>query len=306
MAGSATVAEMRSLPVPDALEGERVDAGLARLLGISRTRAADLANSGAVFVDGIPVGKSHRLPPGGWLTVELPEVAPVRPLQPVAGMTIVHEDPDLLVIDKPAGVAAHGSPGWEGPTVVQALAAAGHDLAQAGPAERQGIVHRLDAGTSGLMVVAKSDRAYSALKRAFKERTVTRRYHALVQGAVTDPVGTIDAPIGRHPGQEYRMAVVSGGKDARTRYEVLETYEGASLVRAELETGRTHQIRVHFQAIGHPCLGDPTYSSTPVPGLERQWLHAVHLGFTHPTGGAWLEFDSEYPADLAAVLASYN
>ncbi len=298
--------EMRTMPVPDAFEGERLDAALARMLGLSRTKAAELAESGAVHLDGAPVGKAHRLPPGGWLTVELPAVERVAPAEPVPGMIVHYEDPDLLVIDKPAGVASHGSPGWEGPTVVGALAASGYRLSSSGPAERQGIVHRLDAGTSGLMVVAKSDAAYSALKRAFKERTVTRRYHALVEGHVTTTVGTIDAPIGRHPGQEYKMAVVTGGREARTHYEVLESFRGATLVQAELETGRTHQIRVHLEAIGHPCLGDPTYNPRLSPGLERQWLHAVHVGFHHPGTGQWQEFDSPYPPELQAVLEDYS
>lgn len=297
--------ESRTFPIPDGLAGERVDVGLARLLGLSRTRVADLADAGAVYVDGLGVGKSHRLTPGSWISVELPPVAPPPPPQPVPGMTVHYEDADLLVIDKPAGVAAHASPGWTGPTVVGSLRAAGFHLADAGPEERKGIVHRLDADTSGVMIVAKSTPAYSNLKRAFKERTVTRRYHALVLGQITTQVGTIDAPIGRHPGQEYKMAVVAGGREARTHYEVLESYDGATLVKAELETGRTHQIRVHFQAIGHPCLGDPTYSPSDTSGLDRQWLHAVHISFEHPTTGEWIEFDSAYPPDLQEVLDSY-
>ncbi len=300
------MSELRPLPVPDALEGERVDAALARMLGISRTKAVELIDAGDVWIDGAPVAKSLRLPAGGWLMVSLPEVERPAPPQPVPGMNVRYEDVDLLVVEKPAGVAAHASPGWDGPTVVGALAASGYRLAEAGPAERQGIVHRLDAGTSGLMVVAKSVHAYSGLKRAFKERTVTRRYHALVQGPVTTSVGTIDAPIGRHPGLEYKMAVVTGGREARTHYEVLEAFEGATLVQAELETGRTHQIRVHMAAIGNPCLGDPTYNPIPTAGLERQWLHAVHVAFEHPVTGQWLEFDSDYPPDLAMVLDSYR
>lgn len=296
--------ELRTLPVPDALVGERLDAALARMLGISRTRAAELADAGAVTVAGAAATKSTRLPAGGWVSVELPEVTPPPAPQPVPGMTVHYEDADIIVVDKPAGVAAHGSPGWEGPTVVGALGAGGHTLAAAGPAERQGIVHRLDAGTSGLMVVAKSLRAYTRLKADFKARTVTRTYHALLQGNLTTPVGTIAAPIGRHPGQEFKMAVVTGGKDARTHYEVIEVFRHATLVRAHLETGRTHQIRVHMAAIGHPCLGDPTYNPTPHPALARQWLHAVEMAFDHPGTGEHLTFTSPYPQDLQAVLAA--
>ena len=296
------MSEVRTLPVPDAVAGQRVDAALARMLGLSRTKAADLVEAGAVTCDGVVVGKSFRLPPGGWLTVELPAVAPAPPPEPVPGMSVYYEDGDVIVFDKPPGVAAHPSPGWEGPTVVGALRASGHVLADAGPAERQGIVHRLDAGTSGLMVVAKSRRAYTALKAAFKDRTVSRAYHALIEGNLTTPVGTIDAPIGRHPGQEFKMAVVTGGKEARTHYEVLEVFRSATLVRARLETGRTHQIRVHMAAIGHPCLGDPTYNPRPTPGLGRQWLHAVELGFRHPGTGERMEFTSPYPPDLRAVV----
>ena len=302
------MAETRSLPVPDGLAGERVDAALSRLLGLSRTRAADLAAQGYVQVDGSPVGKSDRLHAGAWLEVELPDArvtAPVEP-EPVPGMRIVHDDDDVVVVDKPVGVAAHPSPGWTGPTVVGALAAAGYRIATSGPAERQGIVHRLDAGTSGLMVVAKSEHAYSVLKRAFKERTVEKVYHALVQGHPEPTTGTIDAPIGRHPSSDWKFAVVADGKPSVTHYEVLEMLPSASLVEVHLETGRTHQIRVHFSALRHPCVGDLTYGADPSlaarVGLTRQWLHAMRLGFEHPGTGQWTELTSEYPADLAAAL----
>src|SRR5690625_548081 len=211
------MADIRSLPVPQGLAGERVDAGLGRLLGVSRSRAALLADEGRVLVDGVIVGKSHRLVEGEWLSVELPPVEQPPPPQPVAGLSVIHEDPDLVVINKPAGVAAHPSPGWQGPTVVGALLAMGMRLADAGPAERQGIVHRLDADTSGVMVVAKSEHAYSALKQAFRNREVLRQYHAVVEGVLTDPKGVIDAPIGRHPQHPYRMAITSDGRPARTR-----------------------------------------------------------------------------------------
>ncbi|GAA2728649.1 RluA family pseudouridine synthase [Cellulomonas aerilata] len=304
------MAETRAMPVPDGLAGERVDAAISRLLGLSRTRAAELAAAGGVRLDGRTVGKSDRLLPGAWLEVELPEApssvaAEVAP-EPVPGMRIVHDDEDVVVVDKPVGVAAHPSPGWTGPTVVGALTAAGYRISTSGAAERQGVVHRLDVGTSGLMVVAKSEHAYTVLKRAFKERTVEKVYHALVQGHPEPTTGTIDAPIGRHPSADYRFAVVADGKPSVTHYEVLEMLPAASLVEVHLETGRTHQIRVHFAALRHPCVGDLTYGADPSLAartrLERQWLHAVRLGFEHPGTGRWLEVTSEYPADLAAAL----
>ena len=305
---------LRSMPVPDGLAGERVDAGLSRLLGVSRTRAADLAAAGAVTLDGRPAGKSDRLAAGAWLEVDVEaldeprgEAEAVVP-EPVPGMKIVYEDEDLVVVDKPVGVAAHPSPGWTGPTVVGALAAAGYRVATSGAAERQGIVHRLDVGTSGLMVVAKSEHAYSALKRAFKERTVEKIYHAVVQGHPEPTTGTVDAPIGRHPTADYKFAVTSTGKPSVTHYEVLEMVSAASLVEIHLETGRTHQIRVHMAALRHPCVGDVTYGADPALaariGLTRQWLHAMRLGFEHPSTGRRVEVTSGYPEDLETALAA--
>lgn len=301
---------VRTLPVPDGLVGERVDAALSRMLGLSRTVAAQIAADGGVLVDGKPAGKSDRLPADGWLEVTLPDapthVGPVIVAEPVPGMKIVYDDDDVVVIDKPVGVAAHPSVGWTGPTVVGALIAAGYTIATSGAAERQGIVHRLDVGTSGLMVVAKSEHAYSVLKRAFKERTVEKVYHALVQGHPEPTTGTIDAPIGRHPNHDYKFAVVAEGKPSVTHYEVLEMLSAASLVEVHLETGRTHQIRVHFSALHHPCVGDITYGADPKLAakvkLSRQWLHAKRLGFAHPATGEWLEVTSEYPQDLADAL----
>jgi 23S rRNA pseudouridine1911/1915/1917 synthase len=294
--------------VPDGLEGERVDAALARLFGLSRTKAAELAVAGEVTLDGAVVGKSDRVGAGSWLEVELPSARPQPAVvaQDVSGLRVVHDDDDVVVVDKPVGVAAHPSPGWTGPTVLGGLAGAGYRVATSGAAERQGIVHRLDVGTSGLMVVAKSERAYSALKRAFKERTVDKTYHALVQG-LPDPVqGTIDAPVGRHPQHDYRWAVVAGGKASITHYAVLEAFRSASLLEIHLETGRTHQIRVHFSALRHPCVGDLTYGADPVlaerVGLHRQWLHAVRLAFEHPGTGHRLELSSPYPDDLQHAL----
>jgi 23S rRNA pseudouridine1911/1915/1917 synthase len=296
------------VPVPEGLDGERLDAALARMFGLSRAAAAELIADGAVLVAGRPASKSDRVPAGEWLEVELPPppVPPSLHPQPVPGLRIVYEDSDILVVDKPAGVAAHPTPGWTGPTVLGGLLAAGHTVATSGAAERQGIVHRLDANTTGLMVVAKSERAYSALKRAFRERAVDKRYHALVQGHPDPLRGTVDAPIGRHPSGDGRFAVVAGGRPSVTHYDTIEAFRGASLVGISLETGRTHQIRVHMAAIRHPCAGDLLYGADPVLaarlGLTRQWLHAVSLAFDHPAGGRRVEFASEYPAGLARAL----
>jgi 23S rRNA pseudouridine1911/1915/1917 synthase len=302
------MAEHRSLPVPDGLEGERLDAALARLFGLSRSRAAEVIAAGDVLVDGQAGAKSDRMQAGSWLDVTLPAPpsAPVARPQAVPGMSILYEDDDIVVIDKPIGVAAHPTPGWTGLTVLEGLLGAGHTIATSGAAERQGIVHRLDANTTGAMVVAKSEAAYSHLKRAFKERTVDKRYHALVQG-LPDPLrGTIDAPIDRHPSGDGRWAVVAGGRPSVTHYDAIEAFRAVSLLDIKLETGRTHQIRVHMSAVRHPCVGDLAYGADPTLsarlGLKRQWLHAVRLGFEHPGDGRWVEFESPYPADLAHAL----
>ena len=302
--------ERRTLPVPEGLDGLRVDTAIARLFGLSRNAAADIVDNGGALVDGVPRKGSDKVRGGAWLDVALPPppAPPAATPTPVEGLRVLHEDDDLLVVDKPAGVAAHPSPGYDGPTVVGGLLAAGHRLSIHGPAERQGIVHRLDAGTSGLMVVAKSERAYSALKDDFRERRVDKRYHALVQGRPDPLTGTIDAPIDRHPTHPYRFAVVAGGRDSVTHYETVEAFRAASLVTIRLETGRTHQIRVHFAALRHPCVGDLQYGADPTLasrlGLARQWLHAVHLAFDHPADGRRVAFDSPYAADLAAALGT--
>jgi 23S rRNA pseudouridine1911/1915/1917 synthase len=300
----------RALFVPEGLEGERVDAAIARLFGVSRTKAADLASGGDVSINHQLVGKSDRVSAGDLLEVSIPSVEDGPSLavvaEPVPGMTIIHDDDDIVVVDKPVGVAAHPSVGWTGPNVVSGLAAAGYRISTSGASERQGVVSRLDVGTSGLMVVAKSEHAYSVLKQAFRSRTVDKTYHALLQGLPDPVVGTIDAPIGRHPGHDYKFAVMDSGKPAVTHYEVIEAFRSASLVEVRLETGRTHQIRVHFSAVHHPCCGDLTYGADPRLaarlGLERQWLHAVGLGFEHPGTGKYVSYTSEYPADLQAAL----
>ncbi|WP_370948309.1 RluA family pseudouridine synthase [Amycolatopsis sp. cg5] len=298
----------RMLPIPDGLDGMRVDAGLAKMLGLSRTVIAELAEAGEVLVDGRTAGKSDKLVAGGLVEVTLPD--PRNKLEvvaePVEGMEILHDDDDIVVISKPVGVAVHPSPGWTGPTVIGGLAAAGLRISTSGAEERQGVVHRLDAGTTGVMVVAKSEHAYTVLKRAFKERTVDKGYHAIVQGHPDPTRGTIDAPIDRHPKHDYKFAVVQGGRESVTHYEVVEAFRAASLAQIKLETGRTHQIRVHFSAMRHPCVGDLTYGADPALarklGLSRQWLHAKTLAFAHPSDGRWVEFESEYPDDLAKAL----
>ena len=296
----------RRLDVPEGLDGERLDAALARMFGLSRTKAAELIGDGLVLLDGRPAAKSDRVLAGEPLQVTLPSPRPAEPPRLVEGLIVLYEDDDIIVVDKPRGVAAHPTPGWTGPTVLQGLLAAGHSLATSGAAERQGIVHRLDATTSGLMVLAKSERAYSALKRAFRDREVEKIYHALVQGHPDPLRGTVDAPIGRHPSGDGRFAVVAGGRPSVTHYDTLEAFRAASLAEIILETGRTHQIRVHMAAIRHPCVGDRLYGADPVLaahlGLTRQWLHAVRLGFAHPGDGRRVEFTSEYPADLAHAL----
>ena len=300
--------QRRSLPVPEGLDGLRLDAAISRLFGLSRTAAADLVGAGAASLDGQVSIKSERVTAGAVLEVDLPD--PERAERPVPvvvpGLRVVHEDDELLVVDKPVGVAAHPSPGWDGPTVIGGLTAAGHRVSTSGAEERQGIVHRLDVGTSGLMVVAKSERAYTVLKDAFRERTVDKRYHALVQGHPDPLSGTVDAPIDRHPSSAYRFAVVAGGRESVTHYETIEAFRHATLLEIHLETGRTHQIRVHMSALRHPCVGDVTYGADPTLSrklkLERQWLHAVRLSFAHPGDGSWVSYESTYPDDLQQAL----
>ena len=300
--------DQRVVSVPDGLAGERLDAALARMFGFSRTRAAALIADGHVEVDGQPAGKSDRVLAGAMLDVTIPVVADPLTVKPelVEGIRIIHDDESIVVLDKPVGIAVHPSPGWTGPTVVGHLAAAGFRIATSGASERQGIVQRLDVGTSGVMVICKGERAYSVLKNAFRHRTVDKVYHALVQGHPDPSSGTIDAPIGRHPRADYKFAVMADGRNSVTHYETLEAHRFASLLEVHLETGRTHQIRVHMSALKHPCVGDLTYGADPTlsqrVGLQRQWLHATRLGFEHPDTGEHVEYESGYPDDLAHAL----
>jgi len=304
----------RLVYVPEGLDGERLDIAIARMFGFSRSGAAELIAVGDVLIDGKPGTKSDRVMTGAELAVTLPpppggpggSAAQDIAAEPVPGMGIVYEDDDIVVVDKPRGVAAHPTPGWTGPTVSGGLLATGHRVATSGAAERQGIVHRLDANTSGVMVVAKSESAYSALKQAFRDRTVSKTYHALIQGHPDPLRGTIDAPIGRHPSGDGRFAVIADGRPSVTHYDTIEAFRAASLLSIGLETGRTHQIRVHMTALRHPCCGDLLYGADPVLaahlGLTRQWLHAVRLSFEHPATGREVIFESRYPDDLTHAL----
>jgi 23S rRNA pseudouridine1911/1915/1917 synthase len=295
------------LRVPEGLAGERVDVALGRLLGLSRTRASELVADGLVMLDGHPPQKSERVVPGAILeaSIPAPRTATVVAEQ-VEGMDIVFQDDDIVVVDKPVGVAAHPGVGWSGPTVVGHLAGVGVRISTSGAPERQGIVQRLDVGTSGLMTIAKSEHAYTVLKQAFRTRSVDKTYHALVQGHPDPHTGTIDAPIARHPKHDFKFTVRSDGRASITHYDTLEAHRFASLLTIRLESGRTHQIRVHMSALKHPCVGDLQYGADPTLaerlGLERQWLHAVGLGFEHPRTGDRVEFESPYPEDLQHAL----
>lgn len=299
--------EHRVLRVPEGLAGERVDRALARLLGLSRTRASDLVAGGLVSLDGRRPSKSERVMPGSIVEASIP--APRRAVvlaAEVQGMRIVLEDDDVVVVDKPVGVAAHPSVGWSGPTVLDHLAGAGVRISTSGAPERRGIVHRLDVGTSGLMAVAKSEHAYTVLKQAFRDRSIDKTYHALVQGHPDPHTGTIDAPIARHPRHDFKFTVKADGRPSITHYDTLEAHRFASLLTINLETGRTHQIRVHLSALHHPCVGDLMYGADPTlamkVGLDRQWLHAKRLGFVHPRTGDLVELESAYPDDLSHAL----
>jgi 23S rRNA pseudouridine1911/1915/1917 synthase len=301
--------EFRSLAIPEGVDGERVDSALTRALGLSRTVIARLLDLGEITSHEKPMLKSEKVHAGQVIEILMPDTAvgDAIPLTPLIGLSVVYDDESIVVVDKPVGCAAHPSPGWTGPTVVGALTAAGYSVATSGAAERAGIVHRLDVGTSGLMVVAKTDQAYSYMKNAFKSREVEKIYHALVQGHMDPSTGTIDAPIDRHPKEDYRFAVVADGKASITHYEVLEFYRAVSLVKVELETGRTHQIRVHFSALHHPLVGDLTYGADPTLAarleMSRPWLHALELRFRHPLSNVLMDLRAPYPADLVRALA---
>lgn len=295
----------RLVPAPDALVGKRFDVAVAKMLGISRAKAAELIESGQARVLGRDISKSSTLQSGE--TVEFDIVEERTEPEPIAhDMAVVYEDDDLVVVDKPVGVAAHASVGWAGPTVLGSLLDRGVHITSYGAAGRQGIVSRLDVGTSGLMLVCKSDLAYVEMRRQFAEHEVVKIYHALVQGNLRENKATIEAPIGRAKVSDFRFCVTPAGKEAVTHWDVMERFGEATLVSVNLETGRTHQIRVHFSSIGHPLAGDAMYGANPqlseTLGLERQWLHAMQLEFRHPRTRIWTTVKSHYPADLQHAL----
>ncbi len=300
----------RVISIPEGLDQERVDAALARMLGLSRSVVVDLIESGEISKSGKVVTKSDKVSTGDVLEILMPaaKMPPTLTATPIEGLDVVFNDEHIIVINKPSGVAAHPSPGWQGPTVIGAIIAAGYNVSTSGAAERQGVVHRLDVGTTGLMVVAKDEASYSNLKDQFRERIVKKVYHAMVQGHMDPSEGTSDATINRHPREDYRFAVVADGKPSITHYKSLELFPAVSLLEIELETGRTHQIRVHFSALHHPLVGDLTYGAdhTIAERLEmhRPWLHARQLAFTHPITGEYLTFECEYPSDLTRSLAT--
>jgi 23S rRNA pseudouridine1911/1915/1917 synthase len=279
-------------------EGARLDAYLAGPLG-SRSRAQRLIDGGAVRVDGAVVPKRHRMTAGEAVTVEGPAEAPAAVAAP-AHYAVPYEDEHLLVVDKPAGVVVHPARGHASGTLAQALSG----VAAGGEEGRAGIVHRLDRDTSGLLVVARSGEAHRRLKAALARREIEREYAALVEGRPPARSGTIDAPIGRDRRVRTRMSIDSAeGREAVTHFEIDRALPATTLLRVRLQTGRTHQIRAHLQAIGHPVLGDPGYGTPGRLGLTRQFLHAARLGFAHPFTGAPVDVRSPLPADLAAALA---
>lgn len=295
-----------TVTIPDDAGGQRLDGVLADLTGASRSQIHALIASGHITINGHTVKKSQAAVAGQRVVIDhsQPAADQARPTPP--DPVIIHLDDDIVVVDKPPELAVHPAPGWDGPTVVESLEAAGVTLSRLGPEERRGVVHRLDVGTSGVMVLARSDRAYTALKAAFQDRTVDKVYHAVVQGYPAPSSGTIDAPIGRHPSSSWRFAVVRDGKHAITHYDTLEVFPGATLVEVHIETGRTHQIRVHFQAERHPLVGDTLYGADPTfattLGLGRQWLHARSLSFVHPGSHQRVTYQSDYPDDLRHAL----
>jgi 23S rRNA pseudouridine1911/1915/1917 synthase len=293
-----------SIVVTDEHQGERLDVFVAHAEGISRARAGLLIDGGSVSVNDRAQRKSYRLAASDVVQVTAPRAA--APAPPPQGVEIVHEDEHLMVVFKPAGVVVHKAAGVHDGTLVDALLAAGKELAPGAGVDRPGIVHRLDRDVSGLLIVAKTDEAHEQLVAAMASRSIERRYIALVHGVPTVDRGKIDAPVGRHPRHRTRMAVVPEGRPAVTWFVVNERFSNVSLLEVRLETGRTHQIRTHLASIGHAVVGDEAYGRDPAVarglGVERPFLHAYRLSFLHPVGGDRLEFESELPVELADVL----
>lgn len=297
--------------IPAALAGERVDRVVAMLTGLPRSDATVLVDAGAVRIGGVPVtSKSRKVAEGDQLEVDVPPAATARrgpEADDAVDIPIVYADDDVIVVDKPPELVVHPGAGNAAATMVSGLLARYPELAAVGEQERPGIVHRLDKGTSGLLVVARTPAAYASLVAQLSDRTVERRYAALVWEWPEPPSGMVDAPIGRSRRDPTRMAISASGREARTRYEVIERFSApitAARIECRLETGRTHQIRVHLAAIGHPIVGDPRYRGARTAfAVPRPFLHARHLAFTHPTTGERVAFDAPLPADLEAVLA---
>ena len=283
--------------------GERLDVFLSRAVaGLSRSHARRLIDDGLVTVDGAAERPSYRLPAGARITATIPPAEEAEPAAERIPITVIYQDEDVIVVDKPPGLTVHPAPGHPGGTLVNALLALAPELADVGDKIRPGIVHRLDRDTSGLLVIARNERARVGLTRQLKQREVSKTYLALVQGVPQPPQGTIEAPIGRHPRNRKKMAVIAGGREAETRYRLREEIDGFALLEVEPVTGRTHQIRVHLAAIGHPVVGDTTYGKrSQIVG--RQFLHAWRLAFDLPSSGRRVEFESPLPADLQAALA---
>ena len=296
---------MRTVELEADRGGERVDAFIARRLPeFSRSQAKRLIDAGLVTLDGRAAKPSDKVTAGVRVRVDVPPPEELSLAPEEIPLTIVYQDADIIVVDKPPGLTVHPAPGHPGGTLVNALLAAAPDLREVSGTLRPGIVHRLDKDTSGLIVVAKNDRALRALQSQLKERRVHKTYLALVEGVPEPREGMIDAPLGRHPKNRKKQAVVAGGREALTKYRVLEVLSrGYSLVEAEPVTGRTHQIRVHLAAIGHPIVGDSVYGRRSEV-IGRQFLHATRLAFAMPLGGREVEFESPLPEDLRAALAA--
>ncbi len=301
-------------PLPEALDGERLDRVVAMLCDLPRKTAAALVDAGEVRIDGsVQTRRSTRVTRGQTVAFEIPVPPPAAEVGPEVEVdfSVVHVDDEIIVVDKPAGLVVHPGAGNATGTLVQGLLVEFPDLVGVGDDPiRPGIVHRLDRDTSGLLVVARTDTAFDVLTEALRGRVVTRRYRTLVWGHIDEPKGLVDAPIARSPRSPTKMAVVVGGRESRTEYEVERRFDlpvPCTELRCSLQTGRTHQIRVHLQAIGHPVVGDPRYGgrrqSLPAP---RQFLHAEQLAFAHPTSGETLSFDSPLPDDLIDVLAGLS
>ncbi len=297
--------ERRELVVPDGAPAERLDRWLAASgVGPSRAFVQKLIDAGHVLVDGRVAPASHKVRPGQKVLVAIPPPEPTATLPEAIPLDVLYEDDDVIVINKPQGMVVHPAAGNRAGTLVNALLAHCRGLSAIGGKERPGIVHRLDKDTSGVLVVAKNDAAHVSLQKQIQAREARREYLAIVHGRVREERGRINAPIGRHPVDRKRMAVIAGGRPAVTDYEVLERFPGYTLVRAILQTGRTHQIRVHMAHLGHPVVGDPVYGARRSPwNLKGQCLHAQRLAFRHPRTGAWMSFTAPLPPDMEKVLA---